>query len=92
MSKSPFLDRLRLASCNICGICGKSVGRTSRSTDHVVPKAKGGYDGPGNKVLAHKSCNNRKADRWPTGCECIFLMAVNARLGVPDRPLAGIAA
>lgn len=33
-------------------------------------------------ALAHSKCNNRKGNRAPTGCEVIFLLAVNARTGM----------
>lgn len=82
--------RLNEVQRGICGICGQPVGRQSRSVDHVVPISKGGYSGLGNLVMAHKSCNGKKSGRWPTGCECIFLMGVNLALGVPDKPLAGL--
>jgi len=39
----------------------------------------------GRTVAAHGRCNSRKGDRQPTGCEIIWLLAVNARLGL-DRP------
>lgn len=31
-------------------------------------------------AMAHSKCNNRKGNRAPTGCEVVFLMAVNARV------------
>lgn len=50
--------------------------------DHVIPRGLNGPDAVGNLVCAHADCNHRKADRPPYGCELVFLMAVNARLGV----------
>lgn len=50
--------------------------------DHVIPRS---MDGPlrfGNVVLAHQPCNQRKANRPPNGCELVFLLMVNNRLGV----------
>lgn len=41
------------------------------------------------KVVAHWRCNHKKGNRAPTGCEVIFLMAVNARLrGRPEEQSA----
>lgn len=40
----------------------------------------------GVKAAAHASCNRRKGNRAPTGCELVFLMAVNARL-TPAREM-----
>lgn len=84
-------NRLYDACEGLCGICRKQVGGLTHkklSADHVVPRKRGGFDGLGNLFIAHKSCNERKGGRWPTGCECITLMVVNARLGVPDCPVA----
>ena len=51
------------------------------SIDHVFPRSKGGGN-YGNFLVMHGECNHAKADRLPTGCEMIWLAAVNARLGV----------
>lgn len=51
------------------------------SIDHVYPRAHGGPDAIGNFVAMHYRCNQRKADRAPTGCELIWLAAVNAAIG-----------
>lgn len=60
--------------------------------DHVFPKSPKAMDlariaalrrlvhDSRRKVVAHRKCNNRKSNRPPTGCEVVFLMAVNARL------------
>lgn len=71
----------------ICALCGKRFSPNLHSTedrwqatvDHVWPIAKGGYDGKGNIVAAHKKCNNDKGQRRPTGCEIIWLVAVCER-------------
>ena len=75
------LDR---AQGGLCGVCGLALvfgarARPKPTLEHVIPRARGG-PGFGNVVRTHERCNNEKADRWPTGCELIFLMAVNARL------------
>ena len=77
----------------VCGICGYDMprigcheSREDRPTsDHVVPVARKGPDRLGNIVCAHMRCNEIKSDRMPTGCELIFLLAVNARLGVQPQ-------
>ncbi len=43
-----------------------------QSIDHVIPRSKGGTNRLGNVALAHKGCNNHKADRMPTACERMF--------------------
>lgn len=70
----------------ICALCGQPI-RHARdvSTEHVVPRSAGGFWGLGNIVGAHQPCNVRKGDRLPTGCELIWLLAVNARLGVQPQ-------
>ncbi len=71
---------------DICAICGGKMNDGTyigQSTlDHVIAKSRGGADRLGNLVAAHRGCNIRKSDSPPTGCTLIFLLAVNARLGV----------
>lgn len=84
---------LNIAQDQLCGICGKHlyVGSRQPVTDeHVIPRSRGGRVVDGNKVLAHNRCNNLKGDRWPTGCEVIFLAAVNARLHVLVEQFGGL--
>lgn len=84
----------------ICAICGAEIEVRQRqhyfddmlinyplgNLDHVVAKSIGGEIGLGNVVLTHSKCNTRKGNQPPTGCECIWLLAVNARLGAePTR-------
>lgn len=66
----------------LCASCAQPVKRFFRSVDHVVPHVLGGEDKLGNYVMMDGDCNKKKADRMPNGCELIWLMAVNARLGV----------
>lgn len=70
----------------LCAICGKEMddGTYLRQStlDHVIAKAIGGPDRLGNMVAAHRGCNNRKGSNPPTGCQLIWLLAVNNRLGV----------
>ena len=74
------------AQGGLCAICGLEIVRSNRSVDHVVPKSRGGKNRVGNLVMSHPACNARKGDRPPTGCELIWLLAVNNRLEVePTR-------
>ena len=71
----------------ICALCGEELDSDDhRSTvNHVIPRSLHGSDDLGNLVAAHNRCNNRKSNDIPTGCEMVWLLAVNARLGVkPD--------
>ncbi|MDR3517619.1 MAG: HNH endonuclease [Azospirillaceae bacterium] len=47
-----------------CFYCDAPVGAKA-TFDHVIPQCYGGTDDPGNIVLAHRRCNQRKADRLP---------------------------
>lgn len=59
------------------------VGHVNEPTeDHVIPKSRNGRDKLGNIVAMHSACNNAKGDDKPTGCELIWLLAVNCRLRV----------
>jgi 5-methylcytosine-specific restriction endonuclease McrA len=72
----------------LCALCGEKMdGRPFQfSLDHVIPRSVGGKDGFGNLVLCHGECNGRKTNDAPTGCEMVWLLAVNACLGVqPQR-------
>jgi 5-methylcytosine-specific restriction endonuclease McrA len=46
-----------------CGYCGRSD--LPLTIDHVIPKARGGYDSWENLIAACTVCNNRKGDRTP---------------------------
>lgn len=75
------------AQHGVCGICGYPIlDGEMRTVDHVIPKAMGGADMVGNFVIAHSDCNSDKAARPPNGCELVWLLAVNARIGFgPQR-------
>lgn len=81
LSLLPHRVLLRLQG-GVCAGCGRQIRRMWASVDHVIPLALKGFDGFGNWVVMHVDCNRLKADRLPTGCELIWLLAVNARLGV----------
>lgn len=55
------------------------------SVDHTVSRNRGGISRLGNFTLMHAVCNEWKGDWRPTGCEIIWLFAVNARMGLPER-------
>lgn len=86
------MDRVWEAQGKCCSLCGDKMVPAHRydinrgwSLDHVRPRSHG-YTREGNVLLAHKSCNNRKGDRAPTGCEIVLLEAANARFGW-DEPI-----
>lgn len=56
------------------------------TADHVVPKADGGFDGPGNLLAMRAACNTAKAHNPPTDHQLAELTRVNALLGwaVPE--------
>ena len=66
-----FADRARLAKLKApCHICGRPIDYALRwpdpqcfVADHVKPLARGGADRIGNKLPAHKLCNERKSDK-----------------------------
>jgi 5-methylcytosine-specific restriction endonuclease McrA len=76
----PHRERLYRAQEGKCGLCGGEIFDPRGATlDHVIPRALGGRNFE-NLLLAHKRCNNLKADRPPTSCELETLAAVNERL------------
>ena len=55
-----------------CWLCGDTVDDGAHagspwagSVDHVVPRARGGGDEPGNLRLAHRRCNSARGSRLP---------------------------
>jgi 5-methylcytosine-specific restriction endonuclease McrA len=79
-------DILYEAQGGLCGLCGEVMkAGLKHSLDHVIPRFLGGPDALGNLLLAHGECNGRKSNDAPTGCECVWLLAVNARLGVQPK-------
>lgn len=75
---------LHSAQGGLCAICGTCLPRKPEecSLDHCIPLSLGGIDGIGNIVLTHGECNGEKTNDIPTGCELVWLLAVNARLCV----------
>ena len=78
---------LILAQNGVCPRCGRRMTNLAEtSIDHVLPIGRGGADAIGNYLLMHRGCNHEKADDLPTGCELVWIVAVNIRLGAkPDR-------
>ena len=88
------LRMLMKAQGRRCAICGRLFFPNLEevephwlpSIDHVIPSSVGGPDRLGNFLAAHRLCNSQKGERIPTGCEIIWLLAMNCKLGVkPDR-------
>lgn len=88
-----YVDLLLGAQGWVCPLCGgflihdegvlaKHEIMLRTSIDHVIPHSMGGSSQLGNLMLVHRGCNYLKADRAPTGCELIHLLAINCRLGV----------
>ncbi len=89
-ASTSLIWRIMKAQRYKCTICASSLNafsnkprgrRTGLSVDHVIPKALGGGNS-GNRLIVHAGCNHRKANRKPTGCELVWLHAVNARIGL----------
>lgn len=67
----------------LCASCGRAIRNHFQvSVDHVIARSLGGLDRLGNLLAMHGRCNNLKGNRPPNGCELVWLLAVNARLGV----------
>jgi 5-methylcytosine-specific restriction endonuclease McrA len=82
MSRATYLQQLVEHQGGICPLCGGSLYLGGLSVDHVWPRRGAGRGMKYNLVAAHQRCNHRKGDRLPTGCELVWLTAVNARLGI----------
>lgn len=77
---------LYTAQDGLCARCGLIMSQKAKpprriSVDHVVPKARGGLDLPGNLLLMHRKCNTEKGNRAPADAELALLEKVNATLG-----------
>lgn len=89
-------EALWWAANGLCVCCAGPVDLAEMTVDHVVPRrpaantlrrmraVRGLISKAGMrcsvKAPAHARCNSRKSNRPPTGCELVFLMAVNSRL------------
>lgn len=55
------------AQGGICGICASPISAIAEANlDHVISRDDGGFDGPGNLLAAHRTCNSRKASLAPS--------------------------
>lgn len=54
-----------------CGYCGR--GDLRLTIDHIIPKARGGYDSWDNLISACTICNNKKGDRTPEEADMALL-------------------
>lgn len=71
------------AQSGICAHCAMPLNKRARSPkntfDHVYPFSRKKRH-EGNLLLVHRRCNEEKADNDPTGCQIIWLQAVNRYL------------
>lgn len=65
----------------LCYYCGRQVGRTNLTMDHIVPLSRGGKSKKGNLVPACKACNNKKKYLLPLEWEQ-YLASLKGR-GLP---------
>lgn len=81
IAKERVVSMLRDYQTNRCYLCGDLMAPQGdvtapdvfmQSIDHVIPKSRQGTNRLGNVALAHKGCNNFKADRKPTACERLY--------------------
>lgn len=51
----------------VCGLCGVVVNPGEATRDHVIPASLGGARSRHNLRLAHRACNEARADAFPSG-------------------------
>lgn len=66
------IGRMRFSRKNVvirdnchCQYCGKKLGKSAGTIDHVTPRSRGGKTDYLNCVLCCKDCNNNKSNRTP---------------------------
>lgn len=81
LMKARKRDRLLVAQCGCCYLCGSAFGRDigEPTEDHVRPRSSGGGR-ERNILLACQPCNGAKANRHPTQRELATLARINAIL------------
>ena len=64
-----YTGRLRFSRKNVlirdefeCQYCGKHLGKTSGTIDHIIPRSRGGKSDYSNCVACCRECNNVKGD------------------------------
>lgn len=82
-------EELERAQRFVCPYCGHDLRRRGNTVDHVLPKAHGGADALGNLLMCHGACNERKAHRLPRGCELVWLISVNMKIGAWPQSIDG---
>ena len=90
----PMMVRIAAIQGGVCSLCWEPLDFSPDlspdaplrpSFEHVIPRSLGGPN-VGGRLVAHRVCNSRKGSSLPTGCELVWLLAVNARLGLePTR-------
>ncbi len=68
-----------------CQYCGRHIGTTQGTIDHVIPRTKGGQHNWTNVVAACKQCNNRKDDLMLAEAERRYGMKLISKPFVPSR-------
>ena len=71
-----------------CYLCGGMMTRRKRrhakslwrTTDHIMPRSRGGMQRGDNIAMAHMKCNNIKGNRLPHPCEVLFGRAIWLRI------------
>lgn len=90
------MERIVSVQRGTCVLCGTVIDMETDfapsdmrrpSFDHVVARSLGGGN-EGNYLIAHRKCNSDKSNRRATGCELVWLAAVNSHLGIADRATA----
>lgn len=74
-------EKIRNAQGNICPYCMRRLRRMDATIDHVLPKSRGGLDGPGNWLATCGPCNSEKGDDMPNGCALVWVVFVNTVMG-----------
>lgn len=70
--KKSLISSLRQRDGKVCQLCNKPIdfkvknpnARDYPTIDHIVPLSKGGLDELENMQLAHRKCNEKKADKY----------------------------
>jgi 5-methylcytosine-specific restriction endonuclease McrA len=65
VANAKYRRELLKAGPRVCAYCGRTIGYKTATLDHIVPRARGGADGPENLTLSCKRCNQAKGCRTP---------------------------
>ena len=72
----------------VCAYTGRTLSKSERSVDHVIPKARGGKTEWSNVVLCDRELNSRKADRTPEEAGLKLLITPGEPKRVPFHEIA----